>query len=562
MAFALIFTFLVMVSALAHQSSTTATGSEITWLNKSVPLVIDPRNDQSDPAVVKSIILQSVAEWNRSSSAQIVPANSGLNHIRFTKDFAIFGSAVLGVTEVTFNSAGVIQQASILINDNHFHKTTAGFNFLGDVITHELGHLMGLAHSEVINSSMFYANYPGQSTVAFDDQAGIRSKYDSSFGTISGVIRGGQQIPVMGAHVQAISLKRGEMASTISLQDGSFRISGLDLNDSYYLYVSPLKKLDALAPYLANVQNNFCPADYVGSFFNACGKANEGKPQPLTLTQARPRLDVGTVTINCSLKTSPDYTYEKVRNPMGSISIYDFEEAPRTERAFVGYFKKPTDDDWLGPDKLEIDLRGLTQNLGARYLKVQLIAQPLGSRLEFDLRLQRAGANGDPAPWIRRWTEEGTIILDREEMLALSTNPEQNDFFVEVRARALDLPSAFLSFPAFQLFSQQNYLPYLLIASIWQDSAEGRVPVLNTTTRVSDNATCLDAPFTYSVSKASPSSSESRSAQADQGVPVTCGSIGSPPQGPGGSGAVLMALGFMLSLLTSLGLKKTKKFLS
>jgi hypothetical protein len=93
-----------------------------------------------------------------------------------------------------------------------------------------------------------------------------------------------------------------------------------------------------------------------------------------------------------------------------------------------------------------------------------------------------------------------------------------------------------------------------------ESSAQGLSPVLEDEVKWSDNEACLDAPFTYAVSK-STSNETSTSNEPEAPEVAGCGTIGSPPSGGAGPSIGMMTLGFLLSLMAS-SLMKRKKFLS
>lgn len=186
----------------------------------------------------------------------------------------MYGSAVVGLTELSYSNTGTINSARVLLNEqDYIFVDTPGISFgndiyLKDVVSHEVGHFIGLGHSEVLNSTMFYQTYPGQAELSADDIAGARAKYNTGLGKISGNIMGGSHIGILGVHIQAVSRKTGQAISSTSDQNGYFEIAGLDVADTYYLYTSKLKYLEALPSYFANVQTDFCPSSYVPSFFS------------------------------------------------------------------------------------------------------------------------------------------------------------------------------------------------------------------------------------------------------------------------------------------------------
>jgi len=116
---------------------------------------------------------------------------------------------------------------------------------LKDVITHELGHVLGLDHSPDMNSTMFYQTADGQRTLEPDDVSGIYATYEYTgrfkkatnriTGTIS--IGGRGTTPeelakvkgVFGGYVQAINLTEGRIGSGVLTFDssGNYEMNGL-----------------------------------------------------------------------------------------------------------------------------------------------------------------------------------------------------------------------------------------------------------------------------------------------------------------------------------------------
>lgn len=554
---------LLIQVAYAHQTSMTVEGRELFWPQTDVPIYIRANTSDLDSTTVNSIVQDSIAQWNSTGAVNISSATASANEVRFSNDFEMYGSAVIGITEISYNNLGAINKAVILLNDNYtFTDVQSTFGtgsvFLGDVVTHELGHFMGLSHSEVINSSMFYTSFPGQSTIAADDRSGLLQKYSGSAGSITGKVQGGNRVGVLGVHVQAISRMTGESVGVITDEDGNFKMEGLDLDDTYYIYTSPLKHLESLPGYFSNVQKEFCPGTYTGSFFSACGREYEGFPQGITLRAGNENVDVGVITINCGLKSNQDYSYEKLQTSFSPVTIWDKSETLIKEKAFVGYFSKRTDSSWSGWDTLRIDLSGLTPALN-RVLEIKFVAHAFGNLLEYEMQLVQ---NSIPVQTsnISNSGLLGTYSTDMSQTISLSTESSLNIFDIKIRAKRLGTSMIPLTFPSPSLFASETHLPYLLVLSLRDDTT----PLFNTAAYLSDNEACLDAPFTYKVAQSNTSTESNAlsSGDGDSGVAAgSCGTIDPPKSGPGGPLA-LMVLGFGLTVFLGLIGKKAKKFLS
>lgn len=551
----------------AHQTSLTSGGKELFWANPTVPIQITSNTSDISSAIVKSIIRDCMNQWNTAGSvARMNEVSSSLNEIKFVSNYP-YGSAVLGLTEISYNASGSIQKAVISLNDDYQFRSSPGLYgtgqvYLGDVVTHELGHLAGLSHSEVLNSSMFYSAFSGQSTVALDDRSGIRQKYNQNFGKITGHVQGGNHVGVLGAQIQAISMKSGESSAVITDENGYFELGGLDLDDTYYLYTAPIKNPISLPGYFANVQSEFCPAAYKGSFFSSCGREFDGKPQGITLTTANSSVDVGIVSINCSLRSDEDYSYQKIQSSFAPVSMYNYLDSRKPEQAFVGWFKKPTSSSWSTADLLNIDLSGYTAANSNKYLKIALISFPFGTQLQYEMDVRRNGVlvtNGHQTMGYNSSTQ--TYMPDMETYIQLDSSLAQNNFEVSVMAKRLESYYVAQTFPSATEFSSSDYLPYLVVASLWEYGASGLQPILNTGSVLSDNYSCLDAPFTYAVSKTQEATQSERSTTDETVAATGCGTIEPPGNGPGSS-MPLMVLGFLLALLPTIMTGSRKKFLS
>jgi hypothetical protein len=233
----------------------------------------------------------------------------GLNTICFNQSSNAFTSGVLAFTRtIIANSPGatvgsgepaafagqILDADTLFRNDGQATFATAaalatpqgqGAYDLESLLTHELGHWMGLGHSAVIRAMMFpFAPPPGQflgdrpitnaldGPLADDDRTGIRVQYPDpndavniggihgrivpanpfALATFSAPSQGSSVTGIVGAHVVAVDARTGAViagtlggwhcdpANPPTQFDGSFDLEGLPVGHSYNLYVEPL----------------------------------------------------------------------------------------------------------------------------------------------------------------------------------------------------------------------------------------------------------------------------------------------------------------------------------
>jgi hypothetical protein len=150
-------------------------------------------------------------------------------------------------TRIFYDSRGLITEADIVLNPYLQFSTdgTPGTFDLESTLTHEVGHLLGLAHSPVLAATMNddYArngvyNLPAYSarTLGSDDIAAIRSLYgptektEECCGKVLGKLTFSSGKPAANATVWATNVDDGRViAATTTAPDGSFKFGGLPL---------------------------------------------------------------------------------------------------------------------------------------------------------------------------------------------------------------------------------------------------------------------------------------------------------------------------------------------
>ncbi|RKY18179.1 MAG: hypothetical protein DRQ55_14050 [Planctomycetota bacterium] len=185
--------------------------------------------------------------------------------------FFPFGAGVVAVTPIQFEVAsGRIVDADILFNAND-GPSEGGFRFSADlsggafdiqgVGAHEIGHFIGIGHSQVLGATMApftgFANF-GPRTLHADDAAAAAAIYP---GPPAGVISGVLTPAVDGANVWARSTSTGQVVSGAYSVGGAYTLTGLPAG-SYVVTAAPVAEpLDPdsmhSSPGAAGVPNGF-----------------------------------------------------------------------------------------------------------------------------------------------------------------------------------------------------------------------------------------------------------------------------------------------------------------
>jgi hypothetical protein len=151
-------------------------------------------------------------------------------------------------------------------------KAPSKFDFQS-VLTHEIGHLLGLDHSPINSATMFWvagSHSVTQRSLSADDIAGVSSIYPSaafmSKGSVQGVVRTTTNVPVYGAVVVALNAGGQPVGSAVTDPNGQYSIMGLD-GGSYTVYAQPLDGFTTSDDF--DTLSDIYPAKTVMTGFNA-----------------------------------------------------------------------------------------------------------------------------------------------------------------------------------------------------------------------------------------------------------------------------------------------------
>jgi hypothetical protein len=184
------------------------------------------------------------------------------------------GSGIVAITPIHYMLAdGRITDADILFNGNQFTFSTdqtPGTFDVQDILTHEVGHFIGLDHSPVVSGTMW--PYVSQTqwlhrSLSQDDEAGAVAVATGSGQTkVTGTIRKpGSTSGLAGAIVSA-SLTDGRfIASTSTNSNGNFTLRGMPAGD-YNIHIDPLEGGMSSANLTSNssISTAFAPTFYGG----------------------------------------------------------------------------------------------------------------------------------------------------------------------------------------------------------------------------------------------------------------------------------------------------------
>ena len=169
-----------------------------------------------------------------------------------TGAFSFTGTGIDQTTGTVVEFAGQIIDADIIFNPDIAFSTSETVPVdiidLQSVATHEIGHLLGLDHSNILSSTMFPRVLSGvifPRDVQFDDRIGLSTIYPatsfSSLGSLGGTVRTTANTAVFGAMVVALDPNGQAAASTITDPNGQFTIEGLP-EGTYTVYAEPMNQ--------------------------------------------------------------------------------------------------------------------------------------------------------------------------------------------------------------------------------------------------------------------------------------------------------------------------------
>ena len=272
-------------------------------------------------------------EASTTTSNKYANANDGVNLVSFEDDQFPFSYGVLAVAAKTLKVDPTTQVAQIIdadivvnpefVNDIKYNlgildnAKNKGYFDIQSVITHEIGHVLGLLHSGVVGATMFYTLGSGtkvrtleQDDISWASYGYPGTTYNSTYGSISGNITYGYngQPPVAGALVYAINTSTKDSVHAYSDASGNYLVPGL-IPGTYYIYIEPLDgnvngynlRPGNISPY---IYANTIYTDYPGEFYSGTSESSTETTEIKTPVS----VSAGATTQGINLVTNKDIT--------------------------------------------------------------------------------------------------------------------------------------------------------------------------------------------------------------------------------------------------------------
>jgi hypothetical protein len=256
---------------------------------------------------------------------------------------SVLPANVLGMTQVWYNTdTGEILETDIVLNDLQAAFTTdptdtTGYGngrpstiyegtqlvYIENVLTHELGHALGLSHSGGLQSTMLFVESPEQAHLSCDEQIAIRALYPTASdskkrGELAGTVAGPDGRGVFGAQVTAISKVRGvSMASVLTGPDGTFELGALEPGDYFILAEPFFGGAAALTDFYGTMDTQVCSggqSDFVRTGLMANGTSHDLQSIKV---RAGKTASVGVLTVACMAMSKADKNSAGVIDPAG-----------------------------------------------------------------------------------------------------------------------------------------------------------------------------------------------------------------------------------------------------
>ncbi len=216
------------------------------WVDVTTSDLTISEGPVTDPLLKPGLDLVNLITTNVTSS------DFNSTALGLTGSFSFTSTGIDATTGTVIEFPGQVIDSDIMFNPDvsfSLSTTTPSDRFdLESIATHEVGHLLGLDHSNILSSAMFPSILAGVSfprNIGLDDKIGLSSIYpNASFtsqGSITGTVRTTANAAVFGAMVVALDPNGHAAASAVTNPAGQFTIPGLSPGN-YTVYAEPMNQ--------------------------------------------------------------------------------------------------------------------------------------------------------------------------------------------------------------------------------------------------------------------------------------------------------------------------------
>jgi len=161
------------------------------WTRSAMAWRVNPANQGAEPGVT-SAVQSTFAAWSNVTPAGYQLSYDGTTNAGFATDGVntlVWASGngcsggCLAITALVLGPGQVIQEADVSFNNLYDWNTTGGDYDVAAIAAHELGHCMGIHHTEITrhkNRPTMYASYfgTGGRTLEADDRDALNCAFD------------------------------------------------------------------------------------------------------------------------------------------------------------------------------------------------------------------------------------------------------------------------------------------------------------------------------------------------------------------------------------------------
>lgn len=209
---------LVPMTANAFDIKETPNGAHVHWAEEKVSFVLNEAGDTSLAFDrVRDAVQQSFAAWSGQQGSALMLQYGGetadaevgyrrggenTNLVVWEEQDWPYDSSVMAMTLTTFSvRSGALVDADIVVNGVNFKWATDGradHHDVANALTHEVGHFIGLDHSDAEGATMFASAPLGELAkrdLHEDDLAGLRALYGNGESSLAGAEKPGLGTP-------------------------------------------------------------------------------------------------------------------------------------------------------------------------------------------------------------------------------------------------------------------------------------------------------------------------------------------------------------------------------